>query len=97
MALEPLKDVLGRYLQSSGLGRKIEATALDKAWQEILGPLAVHTRFEGVRREVATVIVDNASLLSELHHFQKASLLAALRERVPGVFVRELRFKLGKV
>ena len=68
MGLEPLKDVLGKFLETSGLGRRIEATALERAWVEIIGPLSCHTRFEGLRRDVATVVVDNSSLLSELHH-----------------------------
>lgn len=97
MGLEPLKDVLGKYLESSGIGRRIEATALERAWAEMMGPLAVHSRFDGLRRDVGMVIVDNSSLLSEMHHFQKESLLSELRERVPGAVVRELRFKLGKV
>ncbi len=97
MGMDSLKDVLGKYLETSGLGRKLEAGALEQAWAEILGPLAEHTRFEGVYREVATIRVSNSSLLAELHGFQRTQLLEELRQRVPGVFVRELRFKLGPV
>ena len=43
------------------------------------------------------VTVANAVLLQELAHFHKRRLLEALRRRLPGTTITDLRFRAGVV
>jgi predicted nucleic acid-binding Zn ribbon protein len=93
---ELLRDILGRLLVARGWSRRNERLRLEMAWKEAIGePGAKHTRVGGLRREVLEILVDNAVLLQELAHFQKRSLLRLLRERLPGMPIKELRFRAG--
>jgi predicted nucleic acid-binding Zn ribbon protein len=95
--VELLRDVIGRYLDSSGLGRRLQQAQLRAAWCAALGPEAAHTRLDSLRSGVATFVVDNAALLSELSNFRKVELLAAVQSRAAGLAIRDLRFRPGKV
>ena len=95
--MELLRDIIGRFLQTSGLARPGGAAELAAAWEEVVGPGAEHTRVDAVRDGVAVVVVDSATLLAELANFRKDELLAALQERVRGRFVRDIRFRLGSL
>ena len=55
------------------------------------------TRVAGLRRGVLEVTVANAVLLQELAHFHKRRLLEALRRRLPGTTITDLRFRAGVV
>jgi predicted nucleic acid-binding Zn ribbon protein len=93
--VELLRDILARYLDRSGLSRHLQHAELQRAWCEMLGEAAEHTRLDAVRKDVVTFVVDNAALLAELNNFRKAELLAGLQAQVKGLFVRELRFRPG--
>ena len=56
--------------------------------------VARETGVGSFRNSILTIHVGSAPLLSELTTFQKDELLRALRTRVEGTFVRELRFRL---
>jgi hypothetical protein len=95
--VELLKDILSRYLESSGLNRHVQYAELKTAWAAALGPTVTHTLLESVRKNVALFVVDNAALLAELNNFRKLELLAHLQSEVHGIFIRDLRFRLGKI
>lgn len=95
--MELLRDIIGRYLQSAGLGRRLQYGELEAAWRKALGDDAGHTRLDAVRKDVAVFVVDNAALLAELNNFRKAELLAALRAEVKGLAIRDLKFRPGTV
>jgi predicted nucleic acid-binding Zn ribbon protein len=95
---ELLGDILGRLFTTRGWGRRQERLRLEQAWAEAAGPeMAKHTRVGGLRRGVLEVMVSNAVLLQELAHYQKRRLLEALRGRLPGTTVTDLRFKAGVI
>ena len=95
--MELLKDILGRFLQTSGLARRAGVGDLRAAWEEAVGPGAEHTRIDAIRQDVLTVVVDSAALLAELANFRKDELLGALRQRAAGQAIGDIRFRLGSV
>ena len=93
--VELLRDIIGRYLDRTGLGRRLPYAELEAAWRKALGDDAGHTRLDAVRNDVAVFVVDSAALLSELNNFRKAELLGILRAEVKGLAVRDLKFRPG--
>jgi predicted nucleic acid-binding Zn ribbon protein len=76
----------------TGPDRQMELTA---AWRDVAGPrIADETGISSFRGGVLTIDVGSAPLKHELEVFQREELLAALRERLSGTFVSELRFNL---
>jgi predicted nucleic acid-binding Zn ribbon protein len=93
--VEPLRDIIAQFLDRSGLTRHVQHDELRRVWQELLGDAAEHTRLEAVRKSVATFRVDSAALLHELNNFRKAELLGRLQSDVKGMFISDIKFRLG--
>src|SRR3954447_18671195 len=95
---KPLGDVLGALFASEGLAMLRAVGELEEAWAEAVGdPAASQTKVGGVRHGVLTVTVGHPTLLEELSAFRKPALLAALREKAPGVTIHDIRFRIGPV
>jgi predicted nucleic acid-binding Zn ribbon protein len=95
---ELLGEVLGRLFTARGWGRRQAQLHLERAWAEAVGPEhEAQTRVAGLRRGVLEVVVGNAVLLQELAHFHKRRLLEALRSRLPGTTLTDLRFRAGVI
>ena len=93
---EKLGEILGRLFTARGWGRRQGRLHLERAWAEAAGPeYAAQTRVAGLRRNVLEVVVGNAVLLQELAHFHKRRLLEALRGKLPGTPLTDLRFRAG--
>lgn len=93
---ENLSDVLARLFTARGWGRKTERLRLEAAWAEAAGPeLAPETRVGALRRGVLEVEVRGGVLVQELTQFRKRPLLAALRAKLPGMTVTDLKFRSG--
>jgi predicted nucleic acid-binding Zn ribbon protein len=93
---EPIGEIVSRLFAARGWGRRQDRLRLEEAWQAAAGPeAAAHTRVGGLRRGVLEVYVANAVLLQELAHFHKRRLLEALRARLPGTSITDLRLRLG--
>ena len=93
--VELLRDIIGRYLDRTGLGRRLQYAELEAVWRKLLGEAADHTRLDAVRNDVAVFVVDNAALLAELNNFRKAELLDGLRAELKGLALRDLKFRPG--
>ena len=92
---ERVGDILKRVLREAGLDRPQRHMEIARAWRDVAGPaVAAETAVQGFRTGVLTILVNSAPLLSELTTYQKEELLAALRTRLAGTFVDELRFRL---
>ena len=93
---EPLKEILARLFTARGWGRRQARLHLERAWSAVVpAEYAAHTRLLGLKRGVLEVEVNNAALLQEVAHFHKRRLLEALRDKLPGETLRELRFRAG--
>ena len=93
---ESLGSVLARWIKRSGLAHAGDRERITRAWEEILGPEAVHTRLDGIRKGAATFVVDSSTLLSELNNFRKQELLEGLQARIKAPFISNLKFRLEK-
>jgi predicted nucleic acid-binding Zn ribbon protein len=90
--------VLGALFATKGLARLRATGELEAAWAEAVGqPAADQTAVGGIRHGVLTVVVGHPTLLEELSAFRKPMLLAALREKAPGVTLHDIRFRIGPV
>lgn len=93
---ENLSDVLARLFTARGWGRKSERVRVEAAWADAVGvQLAPETRVGAFRRGVMEVEVRSGVLIQELAQFQKRKLLTALRERLPGMTITDLKFRAG--
>lgn len=93
---ENLTEVLARLFTTRGWGRKSERVRLEAAWTEAVGPdAAPQTRVNALRRGVLEVEVRSGVLLQELAQFRKRELLTALRQRLPGTTVTDIKFRAG--
>jgi predicted nucleic acid-binding Zn ribbon protein len=93
---EPMKEILSRLFVARGWGRRQARRHLEVAWVEVVGPdYAEHTRVLGLKRGVFEVEVASAVLVQELTHYHKRLLLEALRGKLTGHAIKDLRFKVG--
>ena len=93
---EPIGEVLARLFTLRGWGRRQGRLHLERAWAEAVGvEYAKQTRVAGLRRGVLEVEVGNAVLLQELTSYHKRRLLEALRAKLPGTKLTDLRFRAG--
>jgi len=95
--VDTLRDILGQYLDRSGLSRQLQIAELERVWDEMLGEATSHTELSAIRAGVVTFTVDNSALLAELNNFRKVELLAGLRTAAGGQAVRELKFRPGRL
>ena len=93
---ELLSDVLGKLFVARGWGRKSERTRLEEAWIEAAGLEAVpHTRVMALKRGVLEVEVKSSILMQEMAQFRKRSLLTALRAKLTGQTITDIKFRAG--
>src|ERR1043165_6320060 len=96
-APEPIREILARVFTARGWGRRQARLHLERAWSEAVGPdFDQHTRVLGLKRGVFEVEANSAILVQELMHYHKRRLLDALRQKLPGQTIKELRFRLGR-
>jgi predicted nucleic acid-binding Zn ribbon protein len=93
---ENLSDVLGRLFAARGWGRQSGRAKIEAAWAAAVGPeFGPDTRVLVIKRGVLEVEVRHAILLQELAQFHKRKLLAAVREKLPGTTLTDLKFRAG--
>lgn len=93
---ENLSDILGRLFAARGWGRKSARAQLETVWAEAAGPeLIADTRVLVVRRGVLEIEVRTGVLMQELAQFHKRRLLEAVRKRLTGTTVTDLKFRAG--
>ncbi len=94
---EPIKEVLARLFTARGWGRRQGRLHLERAWAEAVGPdYDDMTRVLGLKRGVFEIEVASAVLVQELTHYHRKRLLDALRAKLAGQTIKELRFKVGR-
>lgn len=93
---EKLGDVLGKYLQDSGLAALIANDKLKTCWEEAAGrQILAHTRLMGIRNQILFVEVDSSPRLQELKCFLKPQILQQFQHSYSRVFIRDINFTLG--
>jgi predicted nucleic acid-binding Zn ribbon protein len=92
-----LGEVLGHFLKSSGLKRRIEEQKVLDSWEKAVG-VAVAERSQpvGVRNRVLQVKVSSSVWMQQLQ-FLKGLILEKLHEQTGNHFLQDLRFFLGEM
>jgi hypothetical protein len=94
---EPIKEVLARLFTARGWGRRQGRLQLERAWADAVGSeYDEKTRVLGLKRGVFEIEVASSLVVQELTHYHRKRLLAALRAKLPGQTIKELRFKVGR-
>ena len=93
---ERLGEVLGKYLQDSGLSAFIANDKLKTCWEEAVGrQMLAHTKLMGIRNQILFVEVDSSPRLQELKCFLKPQILQQFQHSYRRVFVKDISFTLG--
>lgn len=90
----PIGNVMSQLMARYGFQRQMAAEALEKAWNECVGPeLAAVSRPAAKRRGCLEIVVTHNAYAQELA-FREPELLAGLLERLPEENIRKLKFVL---
>ena len=92
----PLSAALSELIALRGFARVRSENELEAAWKKAAGPeLSAQTKPLVVSRGVLSVAVENPALLSELASFRGPELLQSLKQIVPHLKIKNLKFKLS--
>ena len=95
---EPLSEIISRLFIARGWGRRQDRLRLERAWADVAGAsINRQTRVGALKRGVLEIEVGNGALLQELVSFHKRGLLAKMKEKLPGVPLKDLKFRAGVV
>lgn len=90
---ERLGKVVAEFVQLAGLSRPMLLAQVSRAWREVAGEeVGCHTRIKGFRAGTLHIQVDSPARRWELQSFQRPVLLEALREKLPKLYLKNLRF-----
>ena len=92
-----LGEVLGHFLKSSGLKRRIQEQKLLDSWEKAVGlAIAERTQPIGVKNRVLQVRVSSSVWMQQLQ-FLKGLILEKLHEQPGNHFLQDVRFFLGEI
>ena len=92
-----LGEVLGPFLKSSGLKRRIHEKKLLDSWEKAVGvAIAERTQPMGVKNRVLQVRVSSSVWMQQLQ-FMKGLILEKLHEQTGIHFLQDVRFFLGEM
>jgi len=92
-----LGEVLGHFLKSSGLKRRIQEQKILDSWEKAVGEaVAERTQPMGVKNRVLRVRVSSSVWMQQLQ-FMKGLILQKLHEQTGNHSLQDLRFFLGEM
>jgi predicted nucleic acid-binding Zn ribbon protein len=93
----PLQELLPGVLKGMQPRNKGQVAKIKKAWLEVVGePVAKHARPTALTNGILSVEVTSSSVKYELATFRAEAVLEGLKQRLPGVFLRTIRYRLGR-
>lgn len=85
-------DILPAVLRSVGLDKKLKEREILLAWPAAVGPdIAARAQAVSIDKGVLLVNVEHSAWMQELH-FMEAEIIRKLRDMVPNVELRKIRF-----
>ncbi|MCA9127952.1 MAG: DUF721 domain-containing protein [Planctomycetales bacterium] len=94
---KPIGSIVRQLMTRSGYGQTQASSDLNASWAAAVGnQLAEHSRPGNISRGVLTVHVSDSATLQELY-FQKRHILAALRQSMPTLILKDLRTRVTKL
>lgn len=92
-----IRDILQRVLPGLRPPRGRVVERLQAAWREVAGGKpAGQSRVKQLKRGVLLVEVDSAPMMHHISEKDKDRLLEELREKVEGVYIKEIRTRLAR-
>jgi hypothetical protein len=96
-SLNPLPDILSRFLKSHGMTLHMLEFRLQRHWREIVGEhIARHTWPESVRHRKLYLVAENSVWLQQLV-FLKPELLAKINGAAAGETLTDIVLRIGTV
>ena len=96
-SLNPLSDILSRFLKTHGMALHVLEFRLQQHWPEIVGEhVARHTRPESVRHRKLYLTAENSVWLQQLL-FLKPELLAKINGAADGEALTDIVLRVGPV
>ncbi|MDB5347920.1 MAG: hypothetical protein JWP89_6297 [Schlesneria sp.] len=93
---QPLSFALAELIALRGFARVHSDDEMRLAWKKVAGDeLSAQARPLQLVRGVLTIAVSSAPLLNELVSFQSADLLARMKQMVPHLKIKSLKFRLN--
>ena len=93
----PLQELLPGVLKGMQPRNKGQLVKVRKAWLEVVGePVAKHARPTSLTNGILSVEVTSSAVKYELTTFRAEAVLEGLKQRLPGVFLRTIRYRLGR-
>ena len=90
---ERLGKLVAEVVELAGLSRPMLVAELGQAWRQVAGEeVAARTVVTGFRAGTLHIQVDSPARRWELESFHRAGLLEGLREKLPRLYVKDLRF-----
>ena len=89
-------DLLPSILRKAGLGHKDKTDLILSSWPDVIGErLSSMTKAISFDNGILTISVNNSTLHSLLVQTYRPQLVKSLRERFPGVDIRNIVFRIG--
>ena len=93
----PLQELLPGVLKGMQPPNRGQLARVRKAWSEVVGEaFAERARPTALANGVLSVDVTSAAVKYELTTFRSDAVLEGLKKRLPGVFLRTIRYRLGR-
>lgn len=93
----PLQELLPGVLKGMRPPNRGLLAKVKKAWAEVVGEaFAQRAHPTSLSNGVLSVEVTSSAVKYELTTFRAEAVLEGLRERLPGLFLRTIRYRLGR-
>ncbi|MCA9213190.1 MAG: DUF721 domain-containing protein [Planctomycetales bacterium] len=89
-------DVVNQLMARRGYGQIVGSEQIREAWNEIAGPIGLHSIPGNLRRGVLEIIVRNSAVMQELT-FRKRQLITDLANKFNHQTINDLRFRVGAI
>ena len=93
----PLQELLPGVLKGMQPRNRGQLEKVRKAWREVVGEaFAERARPTALSNGILSVEVTSSAVKYELATFKAEAVLEGLKKRLPGVFIRTIRYRLGR-
>lgn len=96
--IESMKDVIKRFMKSSGVGWMINNQEIILLWNSIVGEnIAKQTKVRNIRNGVLHIDIESSSLRHELEQFQSKQIIELLKNIRPDLTLVSIKYHLTKI
>jgi len=94
---QPIRSILEKTLKALEIDTQIKTHSIFISWKDIVGnSIALQTRPRFIRNQILFLDVSNSVWIQQLQ-FLKPTLLEKINNFLGETFIKEIRFRLGKI